>query len=451
MNMHSKLSEFTQKLNESAKKYGAKSSYSIAVASDEVSIEVRDKNPENIESSNFVNIGLRVFLGNQSAIVSGSLTHDFDSDEVASRAISMAKVSPIDENIGIAGVEQIAKKDNLIDLKFFDKNGINIELSELKKIALEIEESALNHKDIFQCESSGVSCFSTEINLSTSNGFDGKNLKTNFQSFCSSIAKNKNGMERDFCLENRVFFKDLPSSEYIGNLASKRAIKKLNAKKPPTGKFPVIFDERVSKSLISHLLNAINGSSISRGSSWLLNDLNKKILPSNLTLSEEPLRENIFTSSCFDGEGLPKKNQNFIEDGYLRSWILDLYSSRKLKMASTSNGSFSISSPSTPTITNIKLSEGEKSPKQLINDIKRGFLVTSLIGSTINPITGDYSRGASGYWIENGELSYPVNECTIAGNLKDMFKNITTSNDSKKTSSFLIPSILVENLTVGGV
>ena len=448
--MNKKLSEFTQKLNESAKKYGAKSSYSVAQASDELSIEVRDRNPENIESSNFVNIGLRVFLENQSAIVSGSLTHDFDTDEIASRAVSMAKVSPIDENVGIADVEQIAKKNKLIDLNLFDKNGINIGINKLKKIALDIEESALNHKDIFQCESSGINYLSTEINLSTSNGFEGKNLKTNFQSFCSSIAKNKNGMERDFCVENRVFFKDLPSSEYIGNLASNRAIKKLDAKKPPTGKFPVIFDERVSNSLISHLLNAINGSSISRGSSWLLNDLNKKILPNNLTLTEEPLRENIFSSSCFDGEGLPKSNQNFIENGYLRSWMLDLYSSRKLKMTSTSNGSFSTTSPSTPAVTNIKLSEGEKSPKELMKDIKTGFLVTSLIGSTINSITGDYSRGASGYWIENGELTYPVNECTIAGNLKEMFKNIITSNDSKKTSSFLIPSILVENLTIGG-
>ena len=448
--MNKKLSEFTQKLNESAKKYGAKSSYSIALASNEVAIEVRNKKPETIESSNVINIGLRVFLGNQSAIVSGSLTHDFDSDEIASRAISMAKVSPIDENVGIADKTQIAKKNNLIDLNLFDKKGIDVDLIELKKIALEIEESALNHKDIFQCESSGINCFSTEINLSTSNGFVGNSLKTNFQSFCSSIAKNKNGMERDFCIENRVFLRDLPNSEHVGNLASTRAIKKLNAKKPPTGKFPVIFDERVSSSLISHLINAMNGSSISRGSSWLLNDLNSKILPNNLTLTEEPLRENIFNSSCFDGEGLPKKNIKFIENGYLRSWILDLYSARKLNMSSTSNGSFSTTSPSSPTVTNIKLSEGNKSPEQLIKDIKTGFLVTSLIGSTINSITGDYSRGASGYWIENGELSYPVNECTIAGNLKEMFKNIITSNNSKKTNSFLVPSILVENLTIGG-
>ena len=147
---------------------------------------------------------------------------------------------------------------------------------------------------------------------------------------------------------------------------------------------------------------------------------------------------------------MPKKNIKFIENGYLRSWILDLYSARKLNMSSTSNGSFSTTSPSSPTVTNIKLSEGNKSPEQLIKDIKTGFLVTSLIGSTINSITGDYSRGASGYWIENGELSYPVNECTIAGNLKEMFKNIITSNNSKKTNSFLVPSILVENLTIGG-
>ena len=449
--MKKKLSEFTNKLNLSAKKYGASSSYSIAISSKEVSLEVRNKKPEKIESSNIVNIGLRVFIGNQNSIISGTVTKDFNTDELALKAISMAKVAPKDNNIGIANDQQIAKKDNLIDLELFDKEETYLDPVKLKEISSEIEEAALENENIFQCESSGISYSTSQISLSTSNGFEGGNVKTNYQLYCSSIAKDQNGMERDYCFESRVFFKDLPSAKYIGNLASNRASKKLSPKKPPTGKFPVIFDERVSSSLISHLISAINGSSISRGASWLLNDLNKKILPVELTLTEEPLRKSIYSSTSFDGEGLPKKNRNFIEDGYLKSWILDLYSSRKLKMAPTSNASFSVSSPSMPTVTNMKLTEGKKSQDELIKDIQKGLLVTSLIGSTINPLTGDYSRGASGFWIENGEICYPVNECTIAGNLREMFRNIITSNDSKETKSFMIPSILVESLTVGGM
>ncbi len=445
------LSEITNKLNQSAKKNGASSSYSIAISSKEVSLEVRNRIPQKIESSSTSNIGLRVFVGDQNSIVSGTITNDFNPDELAKKAIYMAKVAPKDSSIGIARVEQFAKKKNFVDLKLFDREGISLDPLKLKEISLEIEDAALDNNDIFQCENSGVGFSSSIINLSTSNGFEGKNHKSNFQLFCSSIAKNKNGMERDYCFENRVFFKDLPSSKYIGNLASKRAAERLDSQKPPTGKFPVIFDERVSSSLISHLLSAINGASISRGSSWLLNDLNKQILPENLTLTEEPLRTSMYNSTLFDGEGLPKQNINFIENGYLKTWILDLYSSRKLKMAPTSNASFSVGSPPVPTITNIKLTNGKSSQLDLIKDINKGLLVTSLIGSTVNPLTGDYSRGASGFWIENGTISYPVNECTIAGNLREMFKNILPCNDAKDTKSYMVPSILVESLTIGGV
>jgi PmbA protein len=287
--------------------------------------------------------------------------------------------------------------------------------------------------------------------MTTTGGFSGGYKKTGFQLFCSAIAGENSLMERDYASESRTFFEDLPDPFSVGHLAGRRAVNRLNPKKPLTGSYPVVFDERVSSSLIGHLTAAINGASISRGSSWLRDSLNTRILPKNFMLSEDPHRPRISGSRPFDSEGLPTVKKNFIEDGVLKNLILDLRSARKLNLKPLGNAYRSLSSPPQPNPGNLELSSGTDSVSDIIRGIKNGLLVTSLIGSTINPNTGDYSRGANGFWIQDGEIVYPVNECTIAGNLKEMLLSLTASNDGKPYLSRVVPSLLVESMTIAGL
>jgi PmbA protein len=236
----------------------------------------------------------------------------------------------------------------------------------------------------------------------------------------------------------------------IGRIAGERAVERLNARKPATGTFPVLFDERISASLIGHLLAASNGSAIARGSSWLQDALGQEVLPASLSLIEDPHRPRASGSRPFDGEGLPTKRRALVENGVLTGWTLDLSSARKLGMTSTGNAARGASSPPAPANWNLSLTQGDRSRADLMRDMGDGFLVTSMIGSTINPNTGDYSRGAAGFWIENGEIAYPVNECTIAGNLRDMLRRIIPANDARPYLSRVVPSLLIEGMTLAG-
>jgi len=257
-------------------------------------------------------------------------------------------------------------------------------------------------------------------------------------------------MERDYCGESRVFQADLPSPEDIGRIAAERTVARAGARKPKTGAFPVLFDERVAVSLIGHLLGAINGSSIVRGASWARDLLGQQVLPAGLSLTENPHRARISGSRMFDGEGLPTQGRSVVKDGVLTGWTLDLSTGRKLGMESTANAARGTSSPPSPSISNVELTRGKQSRDQLLGDMGTGLLVTSMIGSAINPTTGDYSRGAAGFWIENGEIIHPVNECTIAGNLRDMLMSIVPANDARTHLSRVVPSLLVSGLTIAG-
>jgi PmbA protein len=257
-------------------------------------------------------------------------------------------------------------------------------------------------------------------------------------------------MERDFAGEGRVFQADLPDATGIGALAAERALARAGAVKPKTGHFPVVFDERIAASLVGHLLSAVNGTSIARGASWLLDALGTQVLPKGMSIIEDPLRSRISGSRPFDGEGLPTAKRMIVQDGVLMGWTLDLATGRKLGMPSTANAARGTSSPPSPATSNIDLSLGAYSRDELIAQMGTGLLVTSLIGSTINPTTGDYSRGASGFWVEGGQVKFPVNECTIAGNLKAMLRSMIAANDARAHLSTRVPSLLVEGLTLAG-
>jgi PmbA protein len=289
-----------------------------------------------------------------------------------------------------------------------------------------------------------------QVHMAASNGFSGGYARSSRSISAVAFTGTGTGMERDYAGEGRVHQSDMPGAEGIGTLAAERALARAGATKPKTGTYPVLFDERVAASMIGHLLSAINGASIARGSSWLQDALGQQVLPNSLSVIEDPLRVRVSGSRPFDGEGLPTARRLIVQDGVLMGWTLDLATARKLGMQSTANASRGTSSPPSPSTSNIDLTMGSASRADLIRDMGTGLLVTSMIGSTINPTTGDYSRGASGFWVENGQVLYPVNECTIAGNLRDMLLRMIPANDAKAHLSTRVPSLLIEGMILAG-
>ena len=268
--------------------------------------------------------------------------------------------------------------------------------------------------------------------------------------YCVAITGTGTDMERDYYGDSRNHAGDMIGAAEIGRIAAERTLARAGARKPPTGTFPVLYDERISSSLIGHLLGAVNGAAIARGSSWLRDALGEQVLPDHLSVLEEPHRPRTAGARPFDAEGLPTRDRAIVEDGRLTGWTLDLATGRKLGMDSTGNAARSPSAPPQPTNWNIRLTQGTASPEDLLAQMGTGLLVTSMIGATINPTTGDYSRGAAGTWVENGVPVYPVNECTIAGNLRDMLRRIVPANDARTHLSRVVPSLLIEDMTIAG-
>jgi PmbA protein len=288
------------------------------------------------------------------------------------------------------------------------------------------------------------------LHLATSNGFAGGYRRTTHSVSCVAISGTGLEMERDWSGESRSHYADVPSAQEVGQQAGERAVARNGADRPPTGSFPVLFDERISSSLIGHLVSAVNGSAIVRGSSWAKDLLGKQVLPTGMTLREDPTRKSVAGSKPFDGEGLNVAPRDIVTDGILQGWTLDLSTARQLDMTSTASASRGVGSPPSPSTGNLELTAGEYSRADLVAQMGTGLIITSMIGSTINPNTGDYSRGASGFWVENGEITGPVNECTVAGNLLDMLKNMIAANDGRAHLSRVIPSLLIEGLTIAG-
>ena len=288
------------------------------------------------------------------------------------------------------------------------------------------------------------------LHVCATNGFSGGYIRTQNGLFCSAISGRGTEMERDGFGDIRVRRSDLYKPEEIGLKAGKRAAKRANPQKPKTGLYPVLFHERIASSLISHLLTAVDGKTIALENSWAKNLLGKPIFPKKVSLIENPLKVRSLASRPFDIEGLPTKKRYIINKGNLEGWTLDLATSRQLGYKSTANAHRGVHSPPMPLVTNVYLSGDNKSFDYLVKKLHTGLLVTSLIGLTINQNNGDYSRGVSGFWVENGEIQHPVNECTIAGNLKEMLRSITLGNDAKIHKSMSIPSLLVEGMTIAG-
>ncbi|MBE9637873.1 TldD/PmbA family protein [Salipiger mangrovisoli] len=443
------LQSLTAQLLEAARKAGADAADALAIDGTSLSIDVRGGALEQAERSEGTDIGLRVLVGTRSAVVSTSDVKPETLTAMAERAVAMAREAPEDPYAGLAGPEQLARDWDLAALELADPSA-DPAPDALQRDALDAEAAALAVEGVTQVQSASASYDAQRIFLAASNGFAGGYARTARSTSCVAIAGTGLGMERDYDGDSRTFQSDLRSPAEIGHRAATRALERLNPRKPKTGAYPVLFDERIASSLIGHLVAAANGAAVARGGSWLRDALGAPVLPDGISLIEDPLRPRISGSRPFDAEGLPTRRRALIEDGVLTGWTLDLATARKLGLAPTGNAARGTSAGPSPTAWNLALTQGEKSPAELIAEMGRGLVVTSMIGATINPNTGDYSRGAAGWWVENGEIAYPVSGVTIAGNLRQMLRAMVPSNDARPWLSRVVPSLLVEGLTLAG-
>lgn len=434
---------------DAAKAAGADQADAVASQGASISIDVRNGSLEHAERSEGVDIGLRVFVGQRSAIVSGSDVRPATIATMAERAVAMAKEAPEDPYSRLAHGAELSLEHVQLDLEMADASP-EPTAAALEEDARRAEATAMAVQGVTQMDAAGAGYSSSNVFLATSNGFSGGVAYTGRSTSAVAIAGTGTGMERDYDADTRIFQSDLRSPEEIGTQAGQRAVERLHPQKPKTGSYPIIFDERISSSLIGHLLAATNGAMIARGSSWAKDLLGEQILPAGLSLIEDPHRARVNGSRAFDGEGLATSKRTIVDNGVLTGWTLDLASAQKLGLQSTGNATRGVSSAPSPSSWNVALTQGQKTKQDLIRDMGRGLLITSMIGSTINPNTGDYSRGASGFWIENGEIAYPVSELTVAGNLRDMLRRIIPANDARTHLSRVVPSLLIEGMTLAG-
>ncbi|MEZ5886158.1 MAG: TldD/PmbA family protein [Paracoccaceae bacterium] len=446
--MADRLEALTEALLSAARSAGATSADAMAFEGTAISADVRQGRLEQAERAEGVEIGLRVFVGRRQACVSASDQSARTIADMAERAVAMAREAPEDDTAGLADPAELAKVWDLAALELTDP-AEDPAAAALEAGARAAETAALAVKGVTQVEA-GAAFSRRRLFLAASNGFAGGYARSSHSLSAMAITGEGLAMERDWAAESRAWGADMPSAEEIGRRAGERAISRAGARRPKTGAYPVLFDERISGSLVGHLLSAVNGMSIVRGASWLRDALGQQILPKGLSITEDPTRPRLSGSRPFDGEGLATGVREIVADGVLTGWTLDLATARRLGMQSTASASRNVSSPPSPGNGNIALTQGTRSREDLLRDMGTGLLVTGFIGASINPNTGDYSRGVSGFWVEKGEITYPVNECTIAGNLRDMLLAMVPANDARTHLSHVVPSLLVGGLTLAG-
>lgn len=402
---------------------------------------------EQLERSEGADLGLRVLKGYRQAIVSSSDISSSALDELVSRAVAMAASVPEDPYCGIADPDQIMA-DTSAALEMAEPGEPSADL--LKSRAMEAEDAARAVSGITNSEGAEASWSRSSIALAASNGFRGAREGTRSGISVSVLAGEGTGMERDYDYASAVFSEDLPSPTELGTRAGEQTVARLNPQKVGSAQVPVVFAPRVSGSILGHLSSAINGAAVARGTSFLKEKMGEQIFPEAINIVDDPLRARGLRSKHFDGEGLQTVRRNMIDNGILKSWILNLRSARQLDIKPSGHASRGTSSPPGAGVTNFYMEAGEISPEDMIADIKRGLLVTEMIGHGINYVTGDYSRGATGFWIENGEAVYPVSEITIAGNLADMFANVTPASDLTFRYGTDAPSLRIDGMTIAG-
>ena len=425
---------------------GASSADAVLVRGTSLSFARRLGRPERLDRSESRDLGLRVFLNQRHSVVSSSDTSSEALRELVERAIAMARTVPEDEFAGLAESGSLATEFPDLDVVDDDEPATGT----LMERAAEAEDAALAVAGVTNSEGAEASWGRSEIALAASNGFHGTRTATRHSVGVSVIAGEGRAMERDDEYATAVHGADLPAADAVGRIAGERAVGRLHPRKAESTRVPVVYDRRVAGSLLGHLASAINGAAVARGTTFLKDRLNERVFAAGVTIVDDPLRARGLRSKAFDGEGLPTCRRVVVEGGVLRTWIMDLCSARQLGLASTGHAQRGTSGPPSPSVTNFYLEPGALAPQALMADIESGFYVTELIGFGVNGVTGDYSRGASGFWIENGALAHPVSEVTIAGNLADMFRRLTAAADLEFRYGTDAPTVRVEGMTVAG-
>ena len=429
-----------------AKAKGAEAADCLIVRDISLNVAQRLGKREKLERSEAQDLGLRVFIGKRQAIVSTSDLEPKTLDELAERAVAMARVVPEDEFCGLADPALLVKAAVALDLE--DKREPSE--TELTQMIAKAEDAARAVPGVTNSEGAEAGWGKVEIALAASTGFRGGYATSRWGISVSVLAGEGTGMERDYDFASAVFGESLPDPTTLGKSAGERAVRRLGPRKASTAKIPIVYDPRVANGLIGHFVGAINGASIARGTSFLKDKMGQQIFARGIRIIDDPHRPRGLRSKPFDGEGVANKKRALIEDGVLTTWLLDSRSARQLGLATTGHAARGTSSPPSPSASNLYLEPGKVTPAELMGDIKQGFYVTELIGMGVNGVTGDYSRGAAGYWIENGKLTHPVSEVTVAGNLKDMFRNLTPANDLLFRYGTDSPTVRIDGMTLAG-
>lgn len=424
-----------------ARKEGATTADAVVAEGNDRSVSIRNGEIETLEQAEAREATVRVYVGQSSASMSGSVLTPDALERLVSRAVAMAKLAPPDPHAGLADPAQLATTFPEIDVCSDEF----VSMDQIRDRALEAERAALAVPGVSKSNGAGASSYSGRSAIIASNGFERTSRRTSFGNSVSVIAGEGTTMERDYDGHGAIYWSDLEPAEKIGRTAGERAARRMNPRKLSSQTVPVIFDRRISTSLIGHLVGGISGAAIARGTSFLKSDLGKALFRPEVTIIDDPLRKRGLASRAVDGEGLPVQRRAIIDTGVLTNWILDLRSARKLNLAPTGQGG-----RGGPSTSNVHMEAGTRSPEEMMKAIGSGFLVTEFIGSSVNMVTGDYSRGASGYWIDGGEIAYPVSEITIAGNLRAMFANLEPANDLIFRSSTVAPSCFLGEMTLAG-
>ncbi len=438
-----RLTDLVASLVEAARRAGADQSDAVAVTSRSSGVSVRLGKVESTSASESDDLALRVFVGRRVASVAAS--RGADPDALAERAVAMARVSPEDPYQGLADTALLAK--DAVDLDLYDPTEISAD--RLREDALAMEEAALAVPGVTNSSGAGAGAGLGGMVLATSNGFLGTYVGSRFSRSVSVLAGEGTKMERDYDYSSRVHFADLEDQATLGRTAGEKAVRRLGSRKVKTGPVTVVFDPRVARGIAGHIAGAINGASVARKTSFLRDRMGQPIAAAGITITDDPLRRRGGGSRPFDGEGVRGAKLSMVEDGVLRHWLLSSSAARELGLVTNGRGARAGTSVS-PSSTNFAIEPGAETPQRLIGGIARGFYVTEVFGQGVNMVTGEYSRGASGFWIENGDLTFAVAEVTIAGNMKDMFRAMTAASDLDRNFSMASPTLVIEGMTLAG-
>ncbi|NKD76893.1 TldD/PmbA family protein [Haematospirillum sp. H1815] len=444
---HPDARDILDDLVRSARRAGADAADGLLIDGRSISVTCRNGKLESLEQAEGGDIGLRVLIGKRQAIVSSGDRSKAALAELVERAMAMARSVPEDHFAGLADPSDLAH--TIPDLDNFDPREASAD--ELIGMARAAEEAARSVSGVTNSEGADASWGTSTVTLVASNGFE-HSYRTSGSSLSVSViaGEGSDGMERDYEWTSTVWLSDLADPQSVGRKAGERTVRRLGARKIKTCKVPVVFESRVARGLVGSLCGAINGASIARGTSFLKDSLGQRVFSPGIHITEDPHRPRGLRSRPVDAEGLPTVRRRLIEDGILTTWTMDLASARQLGLKSTGHAVRGVSAPPSPGVSNVWLEPGKESLDAMLARIGTGLMVTDLFGQGVNMVTGDYSRGCSGFWIEKGQIAFPVHEITIAGNLRDMFRTIAPANDLEFLQGTDAPSVCVEGMTIAG-